>query len=66
MNQIEDCISFLLGKARQKIARRAKDKLSCHGVTPVQYAIRVLIKVNLEQDPVECSQRLSIVPSICF
>lgn len=43
MERLEDCISFLVGKAAQQVARRARDKLAPHGVTPVQYAVlRVL------------------------
>lgn len=38
MERIEDCISFLLGKAQQRVMRRAKELLSEHDVTPVQYA----------------------------
>lgn len=43
MERLEDCISFLVGKAAQQVARRARDKLTPHGVTPAQYAVlRVL------------------------
>jgi DNA-binding MarR family transcriptional regulator len=38
LDRIEDCISFLLGKAQQRITRRAKELLSEHEVTPAQYA----------------------------
>lgn len=47
MDRVEDCISFLIGKAGQHIARRAREKLSVHGVTPAQYAV---LKVLWEQD----------------
>ena len=47
MERIEDCISFLVGKAAQQVARRAKEKLSRYGVTPVQYAV---LKVLWEED----------------
>ena len=47
MNRVEDCISFLIGKAGQQIARRAREKLAAHGVTPTQYAV---LKVLWEQD----------------
>ena len=47
MNRVEDCISFLIGKAGQHIARRARGKLAAHGVTPTQYA---LLKVLWERD----------------
>src|SRR6202008_2670024 len=38
MDKIEDCISFLLGKAQQRVMRRAKELLAEYEVTPVQYA----------------------------
>ncbi len=47
MEQIEDCISFLLGKAYQRINQISKESLAPHGVTPVQYA---LLHVLWEQD----------------
>lgn len=47
MNRVEDCISFLIGKAGQQIARRAREKLAAHGVTPTQYAV---LKVLWERD----------------
>ena len=47
MDRVEDCISFLVGKAGQQIARRAREKLAAHGVTPTQYAV---LKVLWEQD----------------
>jgi len=43
MDRIEDCISFLVSKAAQQVARRTREKLSAWGVTPAQYAVlRVL------------------------
>jgi hypothetical protein len=36
MDQIEDCISFIVGKAAQQVGRRAREKLEAHGVTPTQ------------------------------
>ena len=47
MDRVEDCISFLIGKAGQQIARRAREKLAAHGVTPTQYAV---LKVLWERD----------------
>ena len=47
MDRVEDCISFLIGKAGQQIARRAREKLAAYGVTPTQYAV---LKVLWEQD----------------
>ena len=53
MNRVEDCISFLIGKAGQQIARRAREKLATHGVTPTQYAV---LKVLWEQDGLSGAQ----------
>ena len=39
MERIEDCISFLLGKAYQQVQQASKRRLAPHGVTPVQYAL---------------------------
>lgn len=47
MDRVEDCISFLIGKAGQQVARRAREKLAAHGVTPTQYAV---LKVLWERD----------------
>ena len=47
MDRVEDCISFLIGKAGQQVARRAREKMAAHGVTPTQYAV---LKVLWEQD----------------
>lgn len=47
MDRIENCISFLLGKAAQQITRRAREALAPHGVTPPQYAV---LKVLWHQD----------------
>ena len=47
MDRVEDCISFLIGKAGQQIARRAREKLAVYGVTLTQYAI---LKVLWERD----------------
>ena len=47
MERIEECISFLLGKAYQQVNQAAKRRLAPFGVTPVQYA---LLKVLWERD----------------
>lgn len=47
MDRIENCISFLLGKAYQQVNAAAKRRLLQHNVTPVQYAV---LKVLWEQD----------------
>jgi MarR family transcriptional regulator, organic hydroperoxide resistance regulator len=43
MDRIEDCISFLLGKAYQQVTQDAKLRLAPHGVTPIQYALLKLL-----------------------
>ncbi|BCL80011.1 MarR family transcriptional regulator [Ktedonobacteria bacterium brp13] len=47
MEHIEDCLSFYLGRAYQRVTRSAKQRLALYKVTPVQYA---LLKVLWEQD----------------
>lgn len=47
MERLEDCISFLLGKAMQQVTKASRDALAPFGVTPVQFAI---LKVLWEQD----------------
>ena len=39
MDRIEDCISFVVGKAAQQVTRRARELLAPFGVTPGQYAV---------------------------
>src|SRR5437016_4067718 len=60
MDQIEDCLSFYLGKAYQRVTQSARQRLAPYGVTPVQYA---LLKVLWEQDDqsgAELGERLSL------
>ena len=47
MDRVEDCVSFLVGKAAQQVSRRAREKLAPYEVTPTQYAV---LKVLWEQD----------------
>src|SRR6187401_2301100 len=47
MDRIDDCISFLSGKAAQAVARVTREQLAPHGVTPVQYAV---LQVLWERD----------------
>ena len=35
MEQIENCLSFYLGKAYQRVTQSAKQRLGAYGVTPV-------------------------------
>lgn len=47
MEHIEDCLSFYLGKAYQRVTQSVKQRLAPYGVTPAQYA---LLKVLWEED----------------
>ena len=47
VERIEDCLSFLLGKAYQQVNQIAKRRMAPYGVTPVQYA---LLHVLWDQD----------------
>ena len=47
MERIDECISFLAGKAAQTVSRLARERLAPFGVTPVQYAV---LQVLWEQD----------------
>ncbi len=47
VRSIEDCVSFLVGKAAQQITRRCRDALAEFGITPVQYAV---LNVLWEED----------------
>jgi DNA-binding MarR family transcriptional regulator len=60
MDRVEDCISFLIGKAGQQIARRARNRLSEHGVTPAQYAVLKVMWQAEGQSGAEISARLVI------
>ncbi len=60
MDRIEDCISFLVGKAAQQVARRAREKLAAHGVTPVQYAVLRALYEQDGQSGAELGARLAI------
>ncbi|MBA4493909.1 MarR family winged helix-turn-helix transcriptional regulator [Paenactinomyces guangxiensis] len=43
MEKIEQCITFLLGKAYQKSQQVAKQKLNAYQITPVQYALLLVL-----------------------
>jgi MarR family transcriptional regulator, organic hydroperoxide resistance regulator len=60
MDRIEDCVSFLVGKAAQQVARRARDRLAPHGVTPVQYAVLRALWERDGQSGAELGARLAI------
>lgn len=58
MDRVEDCISFLIGKAAQQVSRRARDLLAPHGVTPVQYAVLKALSDNDGLSGAELGARL--------
>ena len=60
MDRVEDCISFLIGKAGQQMAKRAREKLAPHGVTPTQYAVLKVLWEQDRQSGAELGARLSI------
>ena len=60
MGRIEDCISFLIGKAGQQIARRAREKLAAYGITPTQYAVLKVLWERDGQSGAELGSRLLI------
>lgn len=47
MERIDECISFLAGKAAQTVSRLARERLAPFGITPVQYGV---LQVLWEQD----------------
>lgn len=60
MDRVENCISFLVGKAAQQIARRTREKLSAWGVTPPQYAVLRVLWERDGQSGAAIGQRLVI------
>jgi DNA-binding MarR family transcriptional regulator len=60
MNQLEDCISFLLGKAYQQVSQAARQQLAPYGVTPIQYAVLDLLWERDAQSSAELGGRLQL------
>ncbi|MCG8349103.1 MAG: MarR family transcriptional regulator [Chloroflexales bacterium] len=60
MERLEDCISFLLGKAYQHVNQAAKRRLAPYGVTPVQYALLNVLWERDEQSSSELGDRLQL------
>ena len=58
MQRLEDCLSFVLDKAAQTVARRLREHLAPHGVTPVQYAMLNLLWERDGQSAAELGTRL--------
>jgi DNA-binding MarR family transcriptional regulator len=60
MELIEECISFLLGKAYQQVQQAAKQRLAQHGVTPTQYALLRVLWERDGQTGAELGERLQL------
>ena len=60
MERIEDCLSFYLGKAYQRVTQSAKQRLAPYGVTPVQYALLKVLWERDQQSGAELGERLSL------
>lgn len=60
MDRIEDCISFLLGRAAHQVSRRAREKLARWGVTPTQYAVLKVLWERNGQNGATVGARLAI------
>ncbi|HEY0737873.1 MAG TPA: MarR family transcriptional regulator [Herpetosiphonaceae bacterium] len=60
MDQIEECVSFLLGKAYQQVNAAAKRRLLPHGVTPVQYAVLNVLWQQDARSGAELGERLQL------
>jgi len=58
VRSIEDCVSFLVGKAAQQITRRCRDALIPFGITPVQYAVLNVLWEKDGQSLAEIGARL--------
>ncbi|MGE5334885.1 MAG: MarR family winged helix-turn-helix transcriptional regulator [Nitrososphaerota archaeon] len=58
MKKIEDCLSFYLGKAYQRVTQSAKQRLAAYGVTPVQYAVLKVLWERDNQSGAEIGERL--------
>ncbi|GCF07804.1 MarR family winged helix-turn-helix transcriptional regulator [Dictyobacter arantiisoli] len=58
MDKIEDCLSFYLGKAYQRVTQSAKLRLVPYGITPVQYALLKVLWEHDQQSGAELGERL--------
>lgn len=47
MERLEDCLSYLIGKAQQQVTKASREALAPYGITPVQFAI---LKVLWKRD----------------
>lgn len=60
VERIEECISFLLGKAYQQVQQQAKARLAPYGVTPVQYALLWVLWEGDGRSGAELGERLQL------
>jgi MarR family transcriptional regulator, organic hydroperoxide resistance regulator len=60
LDRLEDCISFLVGKAAQHVARRTREKLAPYDVTPTRYAVLKVLWQRDGQSGAEIGARLLI------
>ena len=60
MDQIEQCISFIIGKASQTVSRRARELLAPFQITPPQYAVLKAISETEAATAARLIQRLSM------
>ncbi len=58
MDRIEDCLSFYLGKAYQRVTQSARQRLAAYGVTPPQYALLKVLWEWDDQSGAELGERL--------
>jgi DNA-binding MarR family transcriptional regulator len=60
VERLEECVSFLLGKAYQRVQQAAKLRLVPHGVTPVQYGLLRVLSERDGQNGAELGERLQL------
>ena len=58
VDRVEDCITFITGKAAQTIFRQCREALAPHGITPVQYAVMQVLWEKDGQTGAEIGARL--------
>ncbi len=60
MQHVEECLSFLIGKAAQTVTRRTREALAPYRITPVQYAILKVLWDRDGQSGAELGARLML------
>lgn len=63
MDTVEDCISFLLSKAAQRVNQEFKRRLAPHGVTPAQYAVLNILWERAAMSGAQIGERLVLDPA---